>query len=209
MRLKWTTSWERERIYTLMAQVIIVFDILLLSCRIMLVIQAIPVSEEVPGIQQERNILLILWWVFLSLLKPDFFFYQSGIKVLLYECSDVFTIHRYFFFNRHYLCHFLWCRIVLVRLYISLLVSCYSLSLRLSVLITTFNFFGINSCFQPQLGCLQAGRRSETVKEDATMSTTTAEQLRGHDPLFRYKVGVSFFCLTCSVWIWNQVKVIC
>lgn len=44
-----------------MAQVIIVFDILLLSCRIMLVIQAIPVSEEVPGLQQERNILLILW----------------------------------------------------------------------------------------------------------------------------------------------------
>lgn len=50
-------------------------------------------------------------------------------------------------------------------------------------------FLSFNSCFQPQLGYLQAGRRSETIKEDATMSTTTAEALHGHDPLFRYKVG--------------------
>ena len=50
-------------------------------------------------------------------------------------------------------------------------------------------FMSFNSCFRPQLGCLQAGRRSETVKGDATLSTTTAEPLHGHDPSFRYKAG--------------------
>lgn len=69
--------------------------------RITLVIQSIPVAEEVPRLQAERNILLIL------------------------------------------------------------------------------------CCFLPQLGCLQAGRRSGTVKADATTSITTAEPLRGQDHSFR------------------------
>lgn len=46
-----------------------------------------------------------------------------------------------------------------------------------------------NSCLRPQLGCLQAGRRSETLKEDVTLSTTSAEALHGPGPSFRYKVG--------------------
>lgn len=50
-------------------------------------------------------------------------------------------------------------------------------------------FMSFNSYFQSHLGCLQAGRRSETLKEDVTMSTTTADPLHGHDPSFRYKVG--------------------
>ena len=45
------------------------------------------------------------------------------------------------------------------------------------------------SFFQTQLGFLQAGRRSETVKEDATISTTTTVPLHGYDHHFRYKVG--------------------
>lgn len=40
---------------------IVVHDILPLCCRIMQVIQAIPVSEEAAKLQLERNILLILW----------------------------------------------------------------------------------------------------------------------------------------------------
>ncbi len=50
-------------------------------------------------------------------------------------------------------------------------------------------FMPFNSCFRPQLGCLQVGRRSETIKEDDTMWTTTAEPLHGQDPSFRYKLG--------------------
>lgn len=51
-------------------------------------------------------------------------------------------------------------------------------------------FMSFNSIFQSQLGCRQDGKRSETVKGDATLSTTTVEALHGQDPLFRY-----FFCL--------------
>lgn len=39
--------------------------------------------------------------------------------------------------------------------------------------------------FQPQLGFLQAGRRSETIKADDTMSTITPVPLHGQGPSFR------------------------
>lgn len=55
-------------------------------------------------------------------------------------------------------------------------------------------FMSFNSIFQPQPCCLQDGRRSETVKEDATLSTTTVEALHGHAPSFRY--NVFYFILT-------------
>lgn len=42
-------------------RVIVVFDISLPRCRILVVIQGIPVSEEVPVLHPERNILRILW----------------------------------------------------------------------------------------------------------------------------------------------------
>lgn len=42
-------------------QVIVVFDIFSHQCRITVIIQGIPVAEEVLALQQGRNILLVLW----------------------------------------------------------------------------------------------------------------------------------------------------
>lgn len=42
-------------------QVIVVFDIFSRQCRITVIIQGIPVAEEVLALQQERNILPVLW----------------------------------------------------------------------------------------------------------------------------------------------------
>lgn len=42
-------------------QVIVVFDMLSPQCRIIVIVQGIPVTEEVLDLQQERSILPVLW----------------------------------------------------------------------------------------------------------------------------------------------------
>lgn len=68
-----------------------------------------------------------------------------------------------------------------------------------------------NSCFRPQLGCLQAGRRSETLKGGGTMSTTTPKPLRGPDPSFRYnsywcRLGANACRITQHGCYWFEIK---
>lgn len=173
-------------VFALIGQVtIVVFQNLALCCRIMRVIQAIPVSEEVARLQPERNILLILWWVFQSLLKSllPTFSVRSACCCFSAQTSVTKT-HRYILQSSRRL---------------PLPVVWRPLSLRFSVLITVFIFVSFNSSYQPHLGYLQAGRRRGTVKEDATLSTTTVELRHGHDPSFRYTAGFLLYTDTLTL----------
>lgn len=88
-------SWEWESCGKFMhinGQVVIRV-ILPLYCRNTAVIRGIPVAEEVPRPQQERNILLILWWVFHSLLKSSKFSYIWMLQSSWVHFSIVFDCH--------------------------------------------------------------------------------------------------------------------
>lgn len=68
-----------------------------------------------------------------------------------------------------------------------------------------------NSCFRPQLGCLLAGRRSETLKGGVTMSTITPKPLPGPVPSFRYnsfwfRLGSNMCRITQHVCYWFEIK---
>lgn len=150
-----------------------------LWCRITQVIQGIPVSEDVSAHHQERNIPLILWWAFYSPLKslpPAFkqFCLTSDCCCVKVYCSEPCWLY-----------HFLCCGS-----------SCFLYGVSLNILETfgihlcILSCISFNSCFRPQRGCLQAGRRSETLKGGVTMSTTTPKLLPGPVPSFRF--GISF-----------------
>jgi len=127
----------------------------------MWVIQAIPVAEKVPELQPERNILLILWWAFPSLLKSQVLTSPSSINMHWgHQCSRYNENANLCFFVR----------------YLVFALVIWHLSLKLS----------FNSCFRPPLGYPRAGRKSVTAKEDATMSTTTPEPPPGYDLSFRW-----------------------
>lgn len=98
------------------------------------------------------------------------------ISMLLFQCTDISDRNS--------------------QVYSSVAVE---LRLRFSVLITVFIFVSFNSSFQPHLGSLQAGRRRGTIKEDATLSTTTVELQHGHDPSFRYTAGFLLYTDTLTL----------